>query len=273
MATDDATRSTHDEEIDPLSNLEDLEELEAGELEAVELETIELETVDLETADLGEPVAADGAPHGTAPDDTLDHEDDDEEDDEDDEGYERRGGGFRIRNFFMSMGAFSVSTIFHIVLLVVLGLLIFEDTTKNAINTILASAMEERPEDAPVEIELNEKIEQVDEQTIAVFSPSAMGASGPAAAAAGEITFDQTLVETAEQTAIVVNAPTIGIPDTKGLIEAIPEGDVKGDPRAIVENYAQAFDAITQELMWMLDKNPVLVMWCFPVGKHEGRPA
>lgn len=238
MATDDATLSSHDDEMDPLTDLSDIEELEA------------VEDVETPLATVDEALASEA-------DDSSD------DDDEDDDGHDSRHGGFRIRNFFMNMGAFSVSVIFHVVLLVVLGLMFLEDTTKAAINTIVASVMEERPEDAPLEIELNEKIEQVDEQTIAVFSPSAMGAAGPAAATAGEITFDQTLVETAEQTAIVVNAPTIGIPDTVGLIEAVPKGEVKGDPRVIVENYAQAFDAITQEIMWMLDKGPVLVMWCF----------
>lgn len=248
MATDDATlHDTHDDEFDPLSDLGDLEELEAVEVAEPASATEDLPAI------VGE----------NSFDDDDGDDDDGDDDDDDDDGHHARGGGFRIRNFFMSMGAFSVSVIFHVALLVILGLMFFEDTTKAAIQTLVASAMEERPEDAPVEIELNEKIEQVDEQTIAVFSPSAMGASGPAAAVAGEIAFDQTLVETAEKVSINVNPPTIGIPGAIGMIEAVPKGEVKGDPRAIVENYAQAFDAITQELMWMLDKNPVLVMWCF----------
>jgi len=236
MATDDATMRTHDDEIDPLEDL--------GELEALEAVDGQLPT------DHDDSLEADASGDG--------------EDDDDDDGHSFRGHGFRIRNFFMSMGAFSVSVIFHVALLLVLAFLIFEDTTKAAVQTLVASVMEERPEDAPVEIELNEKIEQVDEQTIAVFSPTAMGATGPAAAAvAGEVKFDQTLVESDERVAINVNPPTIGIPGAESLIDAVPKGEVKGDPRAIVENYAQAFDAITQELMWMLDKGPVLVMWCF----------
>jgi hypothetical protein len=235
MATDDMSVSSHGDDLDPLADVGELEEAEV--LDALPA------TVD------------DLSP-------TKDGSLEDDEEFADDE-YDSRGGGFRIGGFLTNMGAFSVSVIFHIVLLVVLGLLIFEDTTKAAINTIVATVMEERPEDAPIEIELNEKIEQVDEQTIAVFTPSSMGAAGPATAAAGEVKFDQTLVETAEKVAINVSPPTVGIPDSIGLIEAVPDGDVKGDPRAIVENYEQAFDHITQEIMWMLDKGPVLVMWCF----------
>ena len=235
MATDDATVPSHGDDLDPLGD--------TSELEANVVQTLPTTVDDLLPAE-------------------ADAIDDDATEDDGNE-YDPNRKSFQVGKFLTNMGAFSVSVIFHVVLLVVLGLLIFEDTTKAAINTIVATVMEERPEDAPVEIELNENIEQVDEQTMAVFSPSAMGAAGPAAAAAGEITFDQTLVETADKVAINVSAPTIGIPDTVGLIEAVPEGDVKGDPRAIVENYEQAFDAITQEIMWMLDKGPVLVMWCF----------
>lgn len=147
MATDDATlHDTHDDEFDPLSDLGDLEELEAVEVAEPASATEDLPAI------VGE----------NSFDDDDGDDDDGDDDDDDDDGHHARGGGFRIRNFFMSMGAFSVSVIFHVALLVILGLMFFEDTTKAAIQTLVASAMEERPEDAPVEIELNEKIEQVD---------------------------------------------------------------------------------------------------------------
>jgi len=231
MATDDATFNRSDSNLladDDLANIELIED------EAVVAEPAEL--------------AVDG---------------EGEYDEDDDSSAARLHRPWRLRNMFMGMGAFSVSVVFHVVLLVTLGLLVFEDATRAAVQTIV-SVLEERPEDAPVEIELNERIETVDQQTMAVFSSAAsLGATGPVSPAEGSVTLDQTVVDKTEATDIVVDAPTIGLPDSMGLIAAVPDGEVKGEPRAIVTDYQQAFDAITQELVWMLDKGPVLVMWCF----------
>ena len=48
----------------------------------------------------------------------------------------------------------------------------------------------------------------------------------------------------------------------KSLSADVPEGS-PGDPQAIVDNYDQAFDRITQEIRLMLLKNKVLVVWLF----------
>ncbi len=249
MATDDLV--SHGDDLEPIVELADDGEVDLNDLG------------DLMEAGVSEllPAAAPAAA-AVADDEGLSADETDGEEEEAAEPWS--GRRWRLGNLFMKMGAFGISTVFHIVLLVVLGLYVFEDATKAALRTLVAAPVEDRPEDPPVEVELTEPTEVNPDEAVAVFSsPTAMGATGPASVAPGSVALDPTVVDTTEATTVVVNAPTIGIPDSIGLIEAVPDGEVKGEPRAIVENYQQAFDAITQELLWMLDKGPVLVVWIF----------
>src|SRR5262245_22944388 len=54
----------------------------------------------------------------------------------------------------------------------------------------------------------------------------------------------------------------LSLPGGRKLIDAVPDGQI-GDARAIVGGYRQALDRLTQEILWMLDKGPVLTMWAF----------
>lgn len=58
---------------------------------------------------------------------------------------------------------------------------------------------------------------------------------------------------------IALNRPSV---DDDGLLTALPEG-AAGQARVVVDNYEQALDRITQEILQMLDKKKVLVVWCF----------
>ena len=46
------------------------------------------------------------------------------------------------------------------------------------------------------------------------------------------------------------------------IISAVPDGTL-GTARSIADNYQKAIDQITQELLWLLAKQKVLVIWCF----------
>ena len=152
-----------------------------------------------------------------------------------------------------------VSLLVHTLVLLVLALVTLEDTTTQ-IAQLIAIPPPEEVEDPPVEIELDPEIDVVMEN-FAVFSAAPAPASASAAATAP--TLDQTLVAKAEVSQIRIEAPTTGIPDSIALIEAVPDGEVKGEARDIVDSYQQALDRLAQELIWMLDKGPVLAVWCF----------
>jgi hypothetical protein len=53
-----------------------------------------------------------------------------------------------------------------------------------------------------------------------------------------------------------------GLPSSSRLITAVPDGQV-GEARSVVGNYQEALDQLTQEVLWMLDKNDVLLLWAF----------
>lgn len=197
------------------------------------------------------------------PDEVVPHNDEAEADDDDDE------LGARPTSLSEYVRAFSsclISTAVHIAGLVTLALVALDTPIEAEITAIIASPLVERPEDEPVEIELSKQIETVETQNVALMSSApAIGAvGGGATATVGTPTLDQQVMREAEVvTNIAVDFPTVGIPNAAKLIEAVPDGDVKGEVRAIVGDYQEALDRITQEIMWMLDKGPVLVVWVF----------
>ena len=171
-------------------------------------------------------------------------------------------GGFR--EFWRGLGACGFSMVIHIVLLVVLGVLVFDETIRAEIETLLTAAVETRQEhEEAVEIELSEEIETVAERTLAMISSSPIVGAAGSAAFMGAPQLDKRLVEQIDASEIEIEAPTIGIPDSVGLIQSVPDGDVKGEPRAIVGDYQEAMDRLAQEIVWMLDRGPVLVIWVF----------
>jgi hypothetical protein len=153
----------------------------------------------------------------------------------------------------------SVSLFVHTLIFLLLAIVTYEDTSQQIASFI---SVPPRPdaEDPPVEVELDPEIDVVLEN-VSLFN--AAPAPMSAAAASSQPVLDQTLVAKADTTEIAIAAPTIGIPDSIALIEAVPDGEVKGEARDIVDSYQQALDRLAQELIWMLDEGPVLVVWCF----------
>lgn len=153
----------------------------------------------------------------------------------------------------------AVSLLVHTLVLLVLALVTIEDTSQ-VVTQLLAVPPREDVEDPPVEIELDPEIDVVIEN-VALYNAAPAPASSSAAAMTP--TLDQTLVAKAEVSQIQIEAPTIGLPDSIALIEAVPDGEVKGEARDIVDSYQQALDRLAQELIWMLDEGPVLAVWVF----------
>ncbi|HRX80532.1 MAG TPA: hypothetical protein P5307_15790, partial [Pirellulaceae bacterium] len=209
-----------EDELDPLSA--DMP-LEAADDDPLGLGNMELETVPATSvaaapvevpAEL--PVAADSA-EGVPEASDEEYDDDDEYEDDDTPRLRR----FSLRSLLQGIGACGFSMIVHVIGLVILGLMTFDSAIEAASQLIVASAPQEEIEDPPVEIELQEEIEVVTEQTVSVFSAApAVGIAGGGPVAAGSPTLDMTLVEKAETTEIHIDAPTIGMPDSTVLVEA-----------------------------------------------------
>jgi hypothetical protein len=168
-----------------------------------------------------------------------------------------------VRNF----GACFLSMLMHMVLLIVLALCFMPAQMKEEIREVVASLFEEREDDL-LKIELEEQVQAATEVTAALFSSApAVGAEGGSVAGAlGSVSapsLDNSVVESDDANSeMKISRPAMAMPSSNRLIASVPDGTL-GDPRAIVDDYAEAMDRITQELMWMLDKGPVLVIWAF----------
>ena len=153
-----------------------------------------------------------------------------------------------------------VSLIIHTIVLLILGLVSFKDN-RTPVAQIVAIPPRPDIEDPPVEVELNPKID-VAINNIALFESSPAPSASPSVAAQAPV-LDTSLAAKADVSQIRIDSPTIGLPDSMTLIEAVPDANVKGESRDIVDSYQEALDRLAQELIWMLDKGPVLAIWCF----------
>ena len=169
---------------------------------------------------------------------------------------EEEGGGKLVQNL-VSTG---VSVVLHTLIFLVLAVITLK-VQKPATFDIVSLPPKELIEDPPVEIELEPEIEVVPPENVSLFS--AAPAPTSAAAAVATPVLDQTLVAKADTAELSIAAPTLGIPDSIALIEAVPDGEVKGEARDIVADYQTALDRLAQEILWMLDEGPVLAVWCF----------
>jgi hypothetical protein len=70
------------------------------------------------------------------------------------------------------------------------------------------------------------------------------------------------LMQDLQGAATAVDFPAIEIPAISVIASGVPDG-AAGDPRVVVNNYEQALDRITEEVLWMLAKRKVLLVWCF----------
>ncbi|MGE3778209.1 MAG: VWA domain-containing protein, partial [Pirellulaceae bacterium] len=185
----------------------------------------------------------------------------------DDEAEELLGESpLSVSEYIRGFSACLISTAVHVAVLVALALVAFENPLKRQIQEIISTPIAEQPEEPPVQIELNEEVVTVETQSLALLSSApAVGAVGAGpSATVGTPTIDQQVLREADiNTTMSIDFPTAGIPNPHKLIEAVPDGEVKGEPRAIVGDYQEALDRLTQEIMWMLDKGPVLVVWLF----------
>jgi hypothetical protein len=166
---------------------------------------------------------------------------------------------------FQLLASTSISVLVHTLIILLLAIVSVEVQQSNDFEIV---ALPPRPvdEDPPVEVELDPEIEVVPPENASLFSAAPAPASAAVAAATSPV-LDQTLVAKAEMGDLQISAPTIGIPDSMTLIEAVPDGEVKGEARDIVDDYQQALDRLAQELLWMLDEGPVLAVWCFDQSK------
>ncbi len=173
---------------------------------------------------------------------------------------------FRFRYWLRNSSAMIVSTVVHMAAVIILAMLVIEPKIVPQVQEVVAAMLEEvPPEQELVKIELENQLTEVTERTEQVFSSSpvigTVGASGPQGIVSAP-TMDKALLEQVVNSNVNIEGIAIEVPSSKKLIVEAPDGMV-GDARAVVESYEEALDRITQEILWMLDKGKVLVVWNF----------
>src|SRR5262249_38116687 len=167
---------------------------------------------------------------------------------------------FRLRRYFRQAGAMSVSAAVHVVALVTLGLLVIEPQVVSQVQEVIAQVLEEPEKREQLKVELEHQLTDVHELTSQVFSSSpivgTIGASGPQGLISAP-TMDKALLQQVVNSEVNVEGVFVDVPSSRKLIVEAPDGQV-GEGRAVVGSYQDALDRITQEILWMLDKGPVL---------------
>lgn len=159
----------------------------------------------------------------------------------------------------------TISMIVHMAAVMLLALVVMEPQIVIQMHEVIAESLDEPEIKEELAVKLENQLTEVTERTNQVFSASLtvgdVGASGPQGLVAAP-TVDKALLEQVTNSQVDVEGIFIDVPSSKSLIVQAPDGQV-GDARAVVDTYAEALDRITQEILWMLDKGPVLVVWAF----------
>jgi len=155
--------------------------------------------------------------------------------------------------------SFLTSLVVHLLLLLALAMAVLPGVIEPRPPSLLVST-------SPVEEDMTEQLEREVqlEAEVAASAISAVndGVAGMTGQVGSEPTLDQTVAESTQSMNVNIQGPNIQLPQASGLISAVPD-EALGEPRAIVDNYDQAFDRITQEILNMLAESKVLVIWCF----------
>ena len=160
----------------------------------------------------------------------------------------------------MSM-AMSFSTLVHLILIIALGLWFLPAIVKPQFGE-LEAFVKTTPDELLNQV-LETKVDPSKQLSLTTSAPVAGSAAGGSGMeGVSQPTFDRSVAETGEVAAMSIgNLAEFSTPGDQFAMD-LPEGTL-GEPQAVVDSYAQAMDRITQEILQMLAKGKVLVIWCF----------
>jgi len=166
----------------------------------------------------------------------------------------------RFGGLLRSLSAFLVSMMVHLVLLIVLALWMVPGAVKEVLTPLIVDIEELIEEDLET-VFLDESTEAA--TTLNLVAGGSPGSVGEPVVAVSDPVLDASILEMGNAGPRVSLDSSLGhAPRGVNLMADLPEGAL-GTARSIVDNYQQALDRITQEIMWMLSTQKVLVIWCF----------
>lgn len=177
----------------------------------------------------------------------------------------RHEGPGLSRRVVWGLAAGGSSMVVHLVILLALGLVMVDIPIKTPPRVLEASVPEERPQEE-LTAKLEEKIQPATQlnavSSSAVSASSAVGVQGAITSAVAAPKMNT--VVTDRPTAMKVDVGAVNVFTASGgqFVAAVPEGTI-GDGLATTDGYGDAMDRMTQEILNMLAKQKVLVVWCF----------
>ena len=178
---------------------------------------------------------------------------------------------FWLRRTLRQSSALFVSALVHMVGLVALGLFTVPEKVLEDVQEVVAEMLEEMPQEMQV-VEIENQIVEVREVSTEVSSSPVMGEVGASGAPGSGLVgpgglmsapaMDKALLEQAASNDVDIGGVMLDIPSTSKLVVHAPDGTI-GDARAVVDSYQEALDRLTQEILWMMEKGKVLVVWNF----------
>lgn len=157
--------------------------------------------------------------------------------------------------------AFLASFIFHFALVVVLAMFTFVDPLRQRpLVTVIEPDMTQDLEMFEIELDPMDKLST--EMAEASMPVSEMGMGGLVAASISAPVLLEQAIDPKETVDVQLSDIAMISKDTDSLIQEIPSGTI-GSAQEVVSNYQEAMDQIAQELIWMLSKDKVLVIWLF----------
>lgn len=167
-----------------------------------------------------------------------------------------------LGEFFRGSSSFLASLIFHMAMVILLALLTFDPPPDRAAHSVILEEVVEEPLDRPLEDELDDLEHLATKMSITQMPSSALGLSGLAPASLSAPQLETKLLEDMVGPQVsLVDLQMINKPN-EALMQELPVG-TQGAVSAVVGDYNEAMDRITQELVWMLDKGEVVVVWLF----------
>ena len=168
---------------------------------------------------------------------------------------------FFSTDFWSRFGSMVTSTLVHIILLLILALLALPTIVKTDLAILLnADATEEMEEFQ--EIEVITDVQDSSASTSSAMATADGAAVGELSSEDVSVVLDQSMEHQLDTKLQVDIGSPLDFPEGGQLTSDF--GDIMvGVGRAVVDNYDQAFDRLTSELLGMLEQGPVMVIWVF----------
>ena len=159
---------------------------------------------------------------------------------------------------FQMFGAWSTSVIVHMVIIIIMGLWMLPAILTREPPEL--TALQERPQEELNQF-LTEDLRPTDEVTLTSSNSAVREGHATSLTGVSDPSFDAAVEKT--------DGPTVNVGDLS--IDAVPgnpfsvdlSDEAPGDPHAIVDGYEHAMDRITHEILMMLQKSKVMVVWVF----------